>query len=66
MSDELHFIWRSEAVIYGFAIVNLIATAVVLVVAWRRGMFKNLDAAMRTGLDLPGTDHSNQTKESHS
>jgi hypothetical protein len=66
MSGEMSEIWRSEAVAYGFMIVNLASTAMVLVWAWRRGMFKNLDETMRTSLQLPDSDHSNQTKESHS
>lgn len=56
-------IWRSEVVAYGFMIVNLVSTGLVLVWAWRRGMFKQLDETMRTSLGFPDSNVPPNSKE---
>jgi len=52
-------IWRSEVIVYGFILTNLVATAIVLGLAWRKGMFKNLDDTMRTSLGLTESNLDN-------
>lgn len=53
-------IWRSEAVLYGFMIVNAIAVAAALAWAWRRGLLGGPDDPMTAS---PGPVHGIRSKE---
>ncbi len=46
-------VWRSELILYGFMILNVLAVAGGLAWAWRRGLLSDLDGTMHAALGLP-------------
>ncbi len=46
-------IWKSEMVLYGLMILNVLGVAACLVWAWRRGLLKDLDSAATAMFEEP-------------